>query len=153
MALRGSDAVPDSHPTGGTHSKRKFSSILAPGDDREFSVLPPKMQRKLEEVFARKSGGAAREHEEVRGKQLSALAARLAVDEAPYTDFSVWGPYGKRALKAASRRAQIFAGGALTHHQVNRGATWIRRLAEVFESLPYKDAQVRRIFGRTARHL
>ena len=30
-------------PTGATHSKRKFSSILAAGDDREFSVLPPKM--------------------------------------------------------------------------------------------------------------
>ena len=66
------------------------------------------MQRKLEEVFTQKNGGAAREYEQVTGEQLSALAARLAVDEAPYTDFSVWGPYGKRALKAASRRAQIF---------------------------------------------
>ena len=94
MALRGSDAVPDSHPTGGTHSRRKFSSILAPGDDRAFTVLPPKIQRKL--VFTQKNGGAARVYEEVTGEQLSALAAKLAVDETPYTDFSVWGPHGKR---------------------------------------------------------
>ena len=63
LALQGSEPEADSHPTGGTHSKRKFSSILAPGDDREFSVLPPKIQRKLEEVFTQKNDGAAREYE------------------------------------------------------------------------------------------
>ena len=51
-------------------------------------MLPPNMQRKLEEIKIQKNRGAAREYEEVTGEQLSALAARLAVDEAPYTDFS-----------------------------------------------------------------
>ena len=75
------------------------------------------MQRKLEEVFTQKNARAARECEEVQGEQLSALAARLAVDEAPYTDFSVWAPYGKRALKAASRRASK-NGGSLGEFSV-----------------------------------
>ena len=34
-------------------------------------------------------------------------------DSAPYTDFGVWGPFGRRQSKLLKYQAQIFVGGEL----------------------------------------
>ena len=44
----------------------------------------------------------------------TALASRLASDEAPNADFSAFLPFGKRAMKLMTFLAQIIVGGELT---------------------------------------
>ena len=85
--------------------KRRYSAVLQAGDELEFHKLPPAMLRGLEERFV---------SEDTTPGQLSALAARLASDDAPYADFTLFSPFGKRAMKLMTFWAQIFVGGELT---------------------------------------
>ena len=62
----------------------------------------------------RKNGGHARDYEGTVTEQLSSLASRLASDEAPNADFSVFSPFGKRTMKLMTFWAQIIVGGELT---------------------------------------
>ena len=71
-------------------------------------VLPKEKVRRLNADFRELWGSEAREYEDHTWEQLSAMAAKAAMDEAPYTDFSVFGPYGKRLQRLMSCRAQIF---------------------------------------------
>ena len=91
-----------------------FSTVLQAGDEREFNMLPSSMLRGLEERFVRKNGGHARDSEGTVTEQLSSLASRLASDEAPYGDFSVFSLFRKRAMKLMTFLAKIFVGGELT---------------------------------------
>ena len=93
--------------------KRKFHQVLQAGDEREFLPLPAPKLRKLRAEFESANGSAAREFEIASEDQLSSLAAKLAVDEVPYADFSVFGPFGKRLMRMMSCRAQVFVEGEL----------------------------------------
>ena len=79
-----------------------------------FHMLPPEMLRGLEERFVEKNGGPREDNEDTTPEQLSALAARFASDEAPYADFTIFSPFGKRAVKLMTFLAQIFVGCELT---------------------------------------
>ena len=101
----------ESHQQG--RGRRKYSMFLVPGDDREFTILPVARQLALDEKFLEKNGSAPREFEEVTAEQISAIAGRLELDECPYADFSIFGPFGRRTMKSMSARAQVFVGGEL----------------------------------------
>ncbi|CAK0903494.1 unnamed protein product, partial [Prorocentrum cordatum] len=55
---------------------------------------------------------------EATGDQISALAARLAEEVAPYADMAVWGPCGRRQQKVKRYTAQVFVGGELVTRQL-----------------------------------
>ena len=93
--------------------KLKFSQVLCPGDDREFVILSTKRLKELARAYKGVHGTTSREYETSTEEQLSALAARAAADELVYADLAIFGPYGKRLLKAAATRAQIFVRGEL----------------------------------------
>ena len=69
--------------------RRKFSVLLLPGDDREFSMLPADVQRKIEIDYTDRKG-PPHEFEDCTVQQLSGLAARLSVDEAPEGGSSIF---------------------------------------------------------------
>eukprot|EP00971_Amphidinium_carterae_P163487 3241901-Amphidinium_carterae.1 len=52
-------------------------------------------------------------YEEPSGEQLSALKALLDDDRAPYCDFAIWGPFGRRQGKLLRFQAQVFVYGEL----------------------------------------
>ena len=101
--------------------------------------------------FVRKNGGPARDYEDTVTGQLSALASRLASDEAPYADFSVFSPSGMRAMKLMMFRAQIIVGGELTTKTVPvrpRFCTVANMLAGVL----HNNAEIGRLATRPTGH-
>ena len=75
--------------------------------------------RHLLNTFDWEQGGKPLPHEEPTGDQLGALAEKLTKDTAPYTDFGLWGPYGRRQQKIMKFQAQVFVGGVLVTKMLN----------------------------------
>ena len=48
----------------------------------------------------------------------------LNEDRAPYTDFAVWGPYGRRQTKHMKFTAQVWVGGELVTRQLTGPANF-----------------------------
>lgn len=127
-------------PVISVNNKRKFSTCLAAGDETEFMVLPKEKVRRLNADFRELWGSEAREYEDHTWEQLSAVAAKVAMDEAPYTDFSVFGPYGKRLQRLMSCRAQIFIDNELVTKTIQGPSSfeqW-RRCFKVFRGIALK---------------
>ena len=120
--------------------RRKFSSCLAAGDEGEFLLLPAEKVRKLTAEHREAWGAKTPEYENHNVDQLSAAAAKVANDEPPYADFSVFGPYGKRIQKLMSCRAQVFVEGELRTKTIQGPSSfdqW-RRCWRVFRNLAVK---------------
>ena len=93
--------------------KRKLSAVIDQAADTEVSVMAEASVRDLFNRYDDQSDGAPQPHEEPTADQLSALSETLRSDSAPYTDFGVWGPFGRRQSKLLKFSAQIFVGGEL----------------------------------------
>ena len=110
------------------------------GDDSEFLMLKPDKIARLNKDFRDYWGSESMEYEDHTAEQLSAVAARVVVDESPYADFSVFGPYGKRLQKMMCCRAQIFVGSELVTKTVQGPSNfeqW-RRCWKVFRGIALK---------------
>ena len=90
---------------------RELSTVIIQGDRREYRMLGKTKLKDIDEAFEAINGGATADYEDTSPEQISALAFLLAQDEAPYTDFGIWGPFGKRTAKFLSFRAQVFIAG------------------------------------------
>ena len=103
---------------GSAHSNEKAeANVVSPLSCRllmSVSSTPSSMLLGLEEQVRKENGCPAKDYEGTVTEQLSALASRLASDEAPIADFSAFSPFGKRALKLMTFWAQIIVGGELT---------------------------------------
>eukprot|EP00971_Amphidinium_carterae_P299578 5952098-Amphidinium_carterae.1 len=73
--------------------KRKFSTLI--DQTAEMDVTPDAGSR------------------EPSGEQLSAFKTLLDDDRAPYCDFAIWGPFGRRQGKLLCFQAQVFVYGEL----------------------------------------
>ena len=83
----------------------KMSTIIDQCDDSE--LLPPDEVKLNQWIHAYISvmGAAPEESEEPTGAQLAALHKRVLVNmSAPYTDFAIWTPFGRRMSKIHKAR-------------------------------------------------
>ena len=83
----------------------KMSAIIDQCDDSE--LLPPDETKLNQWIHAYISvmGAAPEESEEPTGAQLAALHKRVLVNmSAPYTDFAIWTPFGRRMSKIHKAR-------------------------------------------------
>ena len=95
--------------------KTKFSAILDQGDESEFVISSEEQKQRWLENFVRQTGGLPLEQEEPSTEQISALLRRINGGGAPYADFAVWLPYGKKAHRTQKYRAYIpVMGGYIT---------------------------------------
>jgi hypothetical protein len=94
--------------------KRKMSAVIDQADEGDLDILPEDRVRNLFIEYSIAIGGEPAEGERCTAEQLCALSTRLSRDTAPYTDFGVWGPFGRRMQKAMRFTAQVFIGGELT---------------------------------------
>ena len=106
----GRAAVPDSssgsRPSGVKEKVLKMASLLDQSDESE--LLPPENSavRSWNERYVLLMGAPPQEEEEATDFQLAALFRRVyELDQAPYTDFGVWLPFGRRSLKASKYRS------------------------------------------------
>ena len=101
-------AAPAKSPQGTSGLKEavlKMSTIIDQSDESE--LLPPDDVKLNQWIHAYISimGAAPEESEEPRGAQLAALHKRVFVNmKAPYTDFAIWTPFGRRMSKVHKAR-------------------------------------------------
>ena len=88
--------------------KMKFSAVLDQGDESEFVISSEEQKQRWLENFVRQTGGLPLEQEEPSTEQISALLRRVNSGGAPYADFSVWLPYGKKAHRTQKYRSYTY---------------------------------------------
>ena len=99
-------------------SKRvKLSSLVDPSAEAELVNLDSSVVRSMFSSYKDKRGAFPHKDHEPTEEQLSAVAQLLSAGQAPYVDFALFGPHGKRALKRLSMVAFTY--------QVETG-TWKR---------------------------
>ena len=98
--------------------KVKLSQVIDQAMDAEFESLQEAEVRELFSVFDTSYGGRPLPYEEPSGDQIKALQEVLSADRAPYADFAVWGPYGRRQAKLLKYQAMIWVGGTLQSRQL-----------------------------------
>jgi hypothetical protein len=97
----GGGGVSQSASSGTTSSDRtiKPSSIVDQTLDAPIKSLPPGAIRQMFTDYKAARGAFPSEDIEPTADQISAVAQILAADAAPYADFAIFGPHGKRLLQ------------------------------------------------------
>ena len=108
--------VPLASPQEG--EKHKISEVLDQIDDTPFLQLPADSVAKMREFHRNVTGGDPPDHERPSAEQLSALAHRINSGKAPFADFAVFGPHGRRQTKLLRFTAQVFVHGELVTRQL-----------------------------------
>ena len=108
-----SNAFPSPPDAAPTRAKRKFADTLDQGDDQLFEELAPAEVADLREEHVKVTGGPPAEDCRPTTEQLSALSVRVAGGRAPFTDFAIWGAFGRRTAKLLKYTAQVFVDGSL----------------------------------------
>ncbi|CAK0796880.1 unnamed protein product [Prorocentrum cordatum] len=93
-----------------TPTTHEFSTVIEQGRRTTFQELSSEKVRTLCEAYDDK-WGISRDYEDCSALQLSALAAKLGLDESPWVDFAVWGPFGKRIQKLLYFNSDVFVNG------------------------------------------
>ena len=100
-----------------TPTMHEFSTTIEQGRRTMFQELPAEQVRTMCEAYVDK-WGTPRDYEDCTTLQLSALAAKLALDEAPSVDFAVWGPFGKRIQKLLYFSSDVFVNGEYVKRRI-----------------------------------
>ena len=95
----------------------EFSTVIDQCSTQKFKELSPEVYKSITKLYLEKFG-KLRDYEDPTLLQLSALAAKLALDKVPCVDFSIWGPFGRRLQKLMRFISDVFVGGVLTRRQI-----------------------------------
>ena len=93
--------------------KGKVSAVLDQADEGMFEALDPSKRAEYRSNHLLMTGGAPPEGRIPSSDQMAALASKLAKQEAPYADFAVFTPAGRRLHKLRKFEAQVFIDGEL----------------------------------------
>ena len=77
----------------------KLSSLVDPSAEAERINLDSSVVRSMFSSYKDKRGAFPHKDHAATEEQLSAVAQLLSAGQAPYVDFALFGPHGKRALK------------------------------------------------------
>ena len=99
-------------------NKRKLSQVLDQTDESTYEKLTPIERAQMRDIHRKVTGDAPPEPERPSSDQLAALKTKLATDEAPYVDFAIWSPFGKRGAKIRKFDAQVFIDSELKTRQL-----------------------------------
>ena len=96
----GAAAAPQVGAGGGVGINRfKFSAVVDQASDVEMTVLDGHSLKGAYVEYKRVFGSYPPEEEELSSQQLTAMKGMLDVDQNPYVDFAVWGPYSYRLMR------------------------------------------------------
>jgi hypothetical protein len=108
--------------------KRKMSDVLDQVDsETTYELLDPTSLGALRLAYIDVCGGPPPDSSLPSSEQMSALKTRLSSGTAPYVDFAVFGPFGKRFAKHRKFDAQVFVDNTLTNrllHGPSDFAAW-----------------------------
>jgi len=105
-------------PTAGKQM-HKMSNTVDQGDDSEF---PPPTKTETDtwsQNYYTQEQGHPPEEEEPNEIQVKGFDTRVRAGRTPYVDFGIWGPYGRRLMRALKHRVWYPNGdGTFTHREV-----------------------------------
>ena len=99
-------------------TKRKIADVLDQVDDSAYPLLPPETVAQMRQSHRLVTGGDPPDSERPSADHLSALQHRISSGSAPFADFAVFGPYGRRQAKLLKFTAQVFVNGELVTKQL-----------------------------------
>ena len=83
----------------------KMASLVDQSDDSELHPASREQVQQWQQCYLQVMGAPPQEEEDVTDQQLAALNKRINVQNmAPYVDFSVWLPFGRKALRSQKFR-------------------------------------------------
>ena len=86
----------------------KMASLVDQSDESELIPAAPDKVQEWIQRYITTMGSPPEEEEEATDAQLAALYKRTVVlKQAPYCDFSVWTPFGRRALRSQKFRTFV----------------------------------------------
>ena len=99
---------PDTAKTDISETAVKLAHII--NETLDGYVIRPKNEEynRLLLIYVSSCGGLPRDEIEPTADQIGALLQVLTAGQAPYADFSLWGPRGKRALKKLIHSAALY---------------------------------------------
>ena len=102
----GGSSQPQGKPGGGLKENvLKMSSLLDQADESELHPASREQVLNWQQGYLQVMGAPPQEEEDVTDQQLAALNKRVNLQGmAPYVDFSVWLPFGRRAMKSQKFR-------------------------------------------------
>ena len=117
-------AAPTAPPAIEEGTKRKISDVLDQVDDSAYPMLPPETVAQMRASYRLVTGGDPPDEERPTAEHLSALQHRIGSGTAPFADFAVFGPYGRRHAKLLKFTAQVFVNGELVTKQLRGPANY-----------------------------
>ena len=107
--------------TGGVSSERKLklSAVVDQADDSEFTIVEDHLKAKRYQRYIDVMGGPPEEECEPSLEQLSALHRKVFILQSPpYTDFGVFGPYGRRLLRSSKFKTFVLTPEGYTTKEI-----------------------------------
>jgi hypothetical protein len=104
--------------------KRKFQDILEQGDDATFEIISKKESRAYRKHYEKITGYEPPDHCRPTTEQISALRAKIADEEAPFADFGIFGPFGKKAAKLRKFDVQKLVGDQVITKYITGPSTY-----------------------------
>ena len=93
--------------------KKKISDVLDQTDDTTFPELTATERQKYRQNHVALTGGAPSLAVKPSAEQLGALKAKMDSGKAPYCDFALFTPHGKRVQKLLKFTAQVWVNNQL----------------------------------------
>ena len=97
-------------PSTSNARKVKMSQVINQADEEEVEMMTSQQVTAAYDNYVNKTGGFPPEDEELSAEQITTLDALYKSGRAPYTDFSVWGPYQHRIQKKMKLKGMRFNG-------------------------------------------
>ena len=121
------EASVDAAPPGtneDTSRSKKMAWVLDQGDDGTFVPLDAVTRAKYRANHKTLTGGDPPEGRQPSADQLAAMVAKLERGDAPYADFAVFTPHGRRQYRIHKFTAQIFVDGNLVTRELKGPANF-----------------------------
>merc|ERR1712194_576359 len=118
------DAAPSVVAPGAATERGKISLVLDQADDRHYAPLTAEQRAKYRQNHVTLTGGPPLDGRAPSTEQLAAMVTKLARGEAPYVDFGVFTPHGKRLMKMHRFEAQVFVDNELVNKQMKGPSTF-----------------------------
>ena len=111
-------AAPQTAAAADEGTERKVADVLDRVDDSAYPLLSPENVAQMRQSYRLVPGGDPPDSERPAAEHLSALQHRISSGGAPFADFAVFGPYGRRQAKLLKFTAQVFVNGELVAKQL-----------------------------------
>jgi hypothetical protein len=118
------DAAPSVVAPGSATDRGKMSLVLDQADERHFAPLTAEQRAKYRLNHETLTGGPPLDGRAPSTEQLAAMVTKLSWGEAPYVDFGVFTPHGRRMMKMHKFEAQVFVDSQLVSRLMKGPSTF-----------------------------